>query len=395
MTENLMEQEKCLSYSPYAPVRYQLETWWKFAVGVARDGLMVADGRFKIDLPNYIMKQLIEPTMFHVAKQMMEEFPDPKDHGQLIGQFFAKFLEQRHWVPLVAQYILNGRQIFDLTDDVVELLHQTDFGDCTLEDWQPPYEAFFIRFGKCDDIRIPWEDDFEYLDGAFVAVTPWSDDGRERRIKFGFTTSKKNGQGVMMPGYFIDFLPDEQKLPIRDAIDHAIDRRISSFDDTPDDGNSEKALNAHRRQEVADGGEILKQAVALIINALFYLESIGDKRDLEPGRDTPPSLVVQWASASPRQREKLKSKLLSQGYSTVYILGREIDVNIKNNTYDTGTKRAHWRRGHWRKQRHGTGNLLLKRIWMKPQMIGADKVHDDLPGHIYVVGNVENPDRKH
>lgn len=390
-----MDQETRLSYSPYAPVRYQNEAWWKFAVGVARDGLMVADGRFKMDLPNYIMEQLIQPAMLSVVDQIKEEFPDPNDHGHLVGQFLAKFMEQRHWVPLIAQYLLNGRQIFDLTEGVVELLQHTDFGDCTLEDWQPPYETFFIRFGKCDDIRIPWEDDFEYLDGAFVAVTPWNDNGNERRIKFGFTTSKKDGQGVMMPGYFIDFLPEEQKLPIREAVEKALLRRISSFNDDPADDISSKALNAHRRQEVADGGEILKQAVSLIINALFYLESIGDKRELEPGRDTPPSLTVQWANASPRQREKLKSKLLSQGYSTVYLLGREIDSNVHNRVNDSGAKRAHWRRGHWRQQHYGIGNSLLKRIWMKPQMIGADKVHDDLPGHVYVVGNTDSPSTRH
>lgn len=390
-----MDQENRLSYSPYAPIRYQHETWWKFALYVAREGLMVADGRFKMDLPDFIMKQLIEPSMSSAAKQIMNEFPDPKDHGHLIGQFLGKFMEQRHWVPLIAQYVLNGRQIFDLTDDVVELLCHTDFGDCTLEDWQPPYDTFFLRFGKCDDIRIPWEDDFEYLDGAFVAVTPWNDDGSERRIKFGFTTSKKDGQGVMMPGYFIDFLPEEQKLPICEAVERALQRRVSSFNDTPEDGDSEKALNAHRRQEVIDGGEILKQAVALIINALFYLESIGNNRDLEPGRDTSPALTVQWANASPRQREKLKSKLLSQGYSTVYILGREIDRNLQKNNNETGSKRAHWRRGHWRRQRHGSGNAMLKRIWMKPQMIGADKVNDDLPGHVYVVGNIDNPSTRH
>lgn len=383
------------SYSPYAPIRFQNEPWWKFAVGVAKEGLMVADGRFKIDLPSYIMNQLIEPTMYHVVKQMREEFPNPQDHGHIIGQFMAKFMEQRHWVPLVAQYVLNGRQIFDLTTDVVELLQHTDFGDCTLDDWQPPYDAFFIRFGKCDDIRIPWEDDFEYLDGAFVAVTPWSSDGKERRIKIGFTTSKKDGRGVMMPGYFLDFHPDEQKLPIRDAVESAIHRRISAFEDSDDETPSGKALNAHRRQEVADGGEILKQAVSLIINVLFYLESIGDKPVLEPGRDTSPSLVVQWANASPRQREKLKSKLLSEGYSTVYMLGREIDSSLPNQTSDPGSKRAHWRRGHWRKQRHGTGNSLMKRIWMKPQMIGVDRANDEIPGHVYVVGNTNSPNTHH
>lgn len=34
-----------LKFSPYAPVRYQKESWWMFAVEAARAGWVLKDGR--------------------------------------------------------------------------------------------------------------------------------------------------------------------------------------------------------------------------------------------------------------------------------------------------------------------------------------------------------------
>lgn len=181
-------------------------------------------------------------------------------------------------------------------------------------------------------------------------------------------------------------------MPVALAIDHAIDRRASNFADEPDDSESVKALNAYQRAEINDGGVILKQASSLIVNVLFYLESLGTQRRLEPGRDAPTDYTVRWEQSNPRQREKLKSQLLSEGYTAVYLLGREFSSS--NTPAHGGHRRTHWRRGHWRRQHHGQANSLIKRKWIKPQLIGAS-CPDDLTGHIYVVGNPETPDTQH
>ena len=380
-----------LKFSPYAPVRFQKEPWWIFAADAARAGLVSKDGRVAGHLMDKIQDELLKPALQHGLAQLKQEVPDPAELGHVAGAIWAKLAELRHWVPLVAQYLNCGRQIFDLTDEVVEMLEQTDFGDCTLEGWHPPYEAFFVHFGKRDAIRLPFGEEFEYLDGAFVAMTPYDEQGN-LRLKLGFSTCKKSGEGVMMPGYFLDFTPEEQAMPVVQAIEHAIARRANNFLDKPDDSESEKALNAHRRDEINAGGEILKQASSLIVNVLFYLESLGTQRRLEPGRDAPTEYTVRWEQSDPKQREKLKSRLLSEGYTAVYLLGREFSSS--NTAPHGGHRRTHWRRGHWRDQHHGKANSLIKRKWIKPQLIGASSA-DDLTGHIYVVGNAENPDTKH
>lgn len=381
-----------LKFSPYAPVRYQKEAWWNFAVNAARAGWVLKDGRVAERLMDKIQNELLGPAALHVGMaQLKQEIPDPAELGNAAGAIWAKLAELRHWVPLAAQFYNCGRQIFDLTDEVVEMLEHTDFGDCTLEGWHPPYEAFFVHFGKRDAIRLPWGDDFEYLDGAFVAMTPYDEQGN-LRLKLGFSTCKKGGEGVMSPGYFLDFIPEEQAMPVAKAIEHAIARRASNFLDQPGDSESDKALNAHRRAEINDGGEILKQASSLIVNVLFYLESVGTQRRQVPGRDAPTDYAVRWEQSNTGQREKLKSRLLSEGYTAVYLLGQEFSSS--NRAAHGGHRRTHWRRGHWRRQHHGQANSLTKRLWIKPQLISASSA-DDLTGHIYVVGNADTPDTKH
>ena len=382
-----------LKFSPYAPVRNQNEFWWIFAANVARLGWVLKDGRVAAPLMDSIQNDLIGQAVNILLPSLKDEYQDPEERGHVAGEIVAKLAELRHWVPLAAQFINCGRQIFDLTDQVVEMLEQTDFGDCTLEDLHLPYEAFFVRFGKREAIHIPWDEEQgpEYLDGAFVAMTPYDEQGN-LRLKLGFSTCKKGGEGVMLPGYFLDFRPEEQAMPVALAIEHAINRRSGEFLDKPDDDKTDKAINAHRRDEITNGGEILKQASSLIVNVLFYLESLGGQQRLEPGRDAPTDYVVRWEQSNPRQREKLKSRMLSEGYTTVHLLGREF--SSPSTVPQGGHRRTHWRRGHWRRQHHGQGNSLTKRKWIKPQVIGAGSA-DELTGHIYVVGNTETPDTRH
>lgn len=389
--EAAMNTTERMRLSPYAPVRCQDEFWWNYAVEAARAGLVLNDGRLAGRFSDKIDKDLIIPGMQFAAKHFDREISNPVERSSVLGATYSNLMGLHNWVPLIAQFVLCGRQIFDFTDEVIEMLEQTDFGDCTLEGWHPPYEAFYINFGKRNTIRLPWNDDYEYLDGAFVAVTPHDEQGL-LRLKLGFSTCKKGGEGVMMPGFFMDFSPEEQVMPVVLAIEHSIERRAGYFIDQPDSTENIKALNAHMRADILDGGEMLKLASRLIVNILFYLESIGNKRRLVPGRDVPTDYTVRWEQSNPIQREKLKTRLMAEGYTPVYLLGSEFSSS-KSGAH-RGGRRTHWRRGHWRRQHHGQGNSLIKRKWIKPQLISAASA-DDLTGHIYVVGNTDTPDTHH
>lgn len=280
-----MNAQDQLKYSPYAPVRNQNEFWWIFASNAAREGRVLKDGRVLDGLMEDIQVNLVDQAMNILIKNAKREYPDPIERGHIVSATFAKMAEMRHWVPLAAQFINCGSHIVDLTDEVVEMLEHTDLGDCTLEGLHLPHDALFVRFGKRESIHIPFdaEQGDEYLDGAFIATTPYDEQGK-LRLKLGLSTCKKNGEGVMLPGFFLDFTPDEQAMPVALAIEHAIARRVSNFLDKAGDDDFEKAINSHRRGEIEDGGDILKQASSLIVNALFRLSSLGAQRNAEPGR---------------------------------------------------------------------------------------------------------------
>jgi hypothetical protein len=371
--------------SPYAPIRYQDDEWWKMARAVAQLGLISFDGQVHPDLGTHIIKEYVEPSLYEI----LEDHKDDPDVGTMVALLSIKQLQMPQWVQLAAQYEVCGRQIFDLGEEVVELLEQTDLGDCTLEDWMPPYNAFYLRFGKRNGIDVTLRENITlHLDGAFIRVLPWDDDGG-RCIEIGFTMVLPDGSGVASLGYFVEFLPIEQKMPIQKAMEIACARRLAEV--APDVGDDEAITRykEYQRWEINNSIEVLNKAIALLVNSFFYIESISDKLKLEPGRDTPPLEVVRWAHSNEKQRQKAKSRLLSQGYTVVYSLGRELQQAHTGVTTSSSGKRAHWRRGHWRRIKYGSELALMKRSWIKPVMVNATRQHDDLPGHVYVVGTSE------
>lgn len=368
--------------SVYAPIRSRRNLWWKYALLAAKDGHVNAAGMISNALPQMIDEYLI--PMYATSFRETTAGQPNADYLWMVNA--AKITVFRHWVPLIAQYELNGRQIFDLDDNLVALLRQTDLGEATLEQWHAPYETFYVRFGRQPDMRIPFEnDEFEYLEGAYVARTPFGEeDGK--RLKFGFTTVKADGRGVMLPGYFIDILPDEQCLTVANAVEAALARRLAEVEDRADDDEATCAFNSHQRNEVNDSVELLRAGATLLVNALFYLENIRTHQPSpEPGRDTPPARVARWFQLPDKRRFKEQSTLTADGYAVVRLVGREIS------TAGTGlggsSVRTHWRRGHWRQQRHGVGLSLVKRLWIKPVLVAA--IREDatsLPGHVYTTG---------
>jgi hypothetical protein len=197
-----------------------------------------------------------------------------------------------------------------------------------------------------------------------------------------------------MPGQFLDLTPSEQKLPILAGIEASIARRVASMS-SPGEDVATAAVTAYRKDMLEEGLDLMKQAVSLLVNALFYIESINNKGNevaVEPGRDTPPDQVVAW-HAQPQKRAKLRSRLTSEGYVIVRMLGKELAPLGAARV--GGTVKTHWRRGHWRQQRVGTGRSQIERRWIRPTMVNADRPHDDMPGHIYAVGGPGDGTTRH
>ncbi len=368
-------------FSPYAPIRYRDTFWWRFARDVTKSGWVQPDGRMGAGLPDRLVAELIEPTI----QAFVQNNPEGSPGAEALGLMIEQALRFRHWVPLAGQFEACGRQIFDLTEGLVDVCNNTDVKDATLEDLHLPYRALYIRFGRQEHLKLPYDDEgheFEFLDGVFVAASSWGNDPKGPvRLMFGLTTVLKNDQGMLFPGYFLDIPPDLQKVPCLEAVDAALDLRKATL---MADGEIEGVRQA-QLDRYEDSAELLRAAMPLVINALFFLDGLGTENPLEPGRGTPSELVERWAQAEGSRRRKLGSRLTSEGYTLVHVVGRE---------FDQGTRAARgqaapcWRRGHWRWQAHGPAYSLRKRIRIAPVFVNPGNQagsSSEAPGHIYTV----------
>lgn len=374
--------------SAYGPIRLRGSMGYVYAQQAARAGAITVDGMVSSTLYASINRDIFEPAIASVAAAVRSgEYPE-----DCVGQLLAKLKATEHWVPMYGQYELAGRQIFDLHDRLTDMLLATDLGDSTLENLHLPYDALYLRFGAQDSIKLPFDEDrFEFFDGAFVARSPWDESGS--RIKIGFTTVHEDGTGVDYPGYFFDILPSELSLPVEEAIEVAMARLLATYRDDEGASPNTRALNSHLREYVEESATMIRAAAALLVNALFYVESIsGALPAEEPGRDTPPERVSRWMHAPLDKRRKQRSALTADGYAIVRLVGKEVATEAAPSAGIHASVRVHWRRGHWRQQRHGAGRALIKRIWIKPVLVGKDAMQDDtpVPGHVYAIGA---PDR--
>jgi hypothetical protein len=375
--------------SPYAPVRYRGLPWWEYSRGLARDNWVTPEGKVRLHIQEKIWSEFTEPEVRASSRALAAE-----GHYDALGEMLATLYGMHHFIVLVAQFEGCGREIFELPEQLVEMFRNTDVDECTLEDWHAPHHAFFLRFGKQADVRLPYVDErteFEYLDGAFVAVTPMEFPENSFRLKIGLTTVREDGSGLQSPGYFLDFFPDTHPLPRDKAIQRALERRYAELDKEPATDENIRAITMLQKQRYSDAASLISEASRLIFNALYYIES--RQRDsvpvpYTPGHDVPATLQEKWNTAKPEKRRKLKSKLMSEDFAVVRFLGKEL-VLSEPSTHGDGTVRPHWRKGFWRQQPYGEGFKLRKRRWIHPTRVNLDRVDVDLPGRIYVTAKID------
>jgi hypothetical protein len=370
--------------SPYAPVRYRGVPWWEMARTLARQGWVTPEGKIHGHTYGRIEHEYTEPMIRAMVDNLREQGLE-----DVIGQALAQVSDGPNWIVLAAQFEACGREIFDLNERLVAAFNETDLGNTTLEDWHTPYPAFFLRFGKQPHVQLSYdssEGQFEYLEGAFVAVSPVEVPFPGKRIRMGMTTVLEDGTGMMGTGYFLDFHPNTHEMPIEQAIETALQMRKDAIDKGSTSDESELAINELSKARFEEAAELLRKGARLVFNSLFHIESLAERPSLVPGRDVPAELTKKWESANPRQREKLRSKLTADNFTVVRLLGRDFHEEGEESPEPTGASKApHWRRAHWRQQACGEGLKHRKRIRIPKTLIHREQVDGELPGRIYKV----------
>ena len=92
--------------------------------------------------------------------------------------------------------------------------------------------------------------------------------------------------------------------------------------------------------------------------------------------------MAQSESQKLTESRRAKSKLSSLGFKQIHICGQNLAEKV-GLTEGSAQVPPHWRRGHWRHQRHGSARAKIKVIWINGMVVNADKGAPD-QGHIYI-----------
>jgi hypothetical protein len=295
-------------------------------------------------------------------------------------------LEELTTTTAAAKFVSFGRNIFSMSNSLIEMLGQTDLKDVRLSDIKLPLPCFYVSFGDGIDVALPGAPN--KIDGAYVDATAWNEGG-EIVITF---TSKRTDAPNQSASWFdrhegscgSSFGGDGER---EHTWDEEFESQLggirvgASANDFPE--IPKKVVDESLRVLEASFLQI-RQPLSLLVNALCYLTAVPeDVEDVWPA-DTPPDLLQQLRNGRPGERDRARAQLLDRGFSVLKVVrGPGLSLGEgADGDHDHAGMPSHWRKGHWRRQAHGPAYSLHKLIWLKPTIVRHD-LGDPEGGHVY------------
>lgn len=281
----------------------------------------------------------------------------------------------------------KGRNIFHFSENITDLLKQTDVLDIDISLIKLPYSDFYIDLSSA---KIPFEEDSsEIIEGAFIRDEYHDGKDYERAINIDFVSKEYIGKywninkdlcwdterGFHSILLFLD-RKDNLKT-IEDAINFDKDGFVSTpmFDDRDED--TKKGLYSIHKQFV-------DRTINFIINCLLYLTTKEVDIDEKYPVDLPVHLKNKLDKATTkRKKEVVHSEILQNGFTKVKYVGYRL-TTAKPLDNSGRELNPHWRRGHWRNQKFGENLNDSKLIWIMPTIVNKER-GEPRKGHIYTV----------
>jgi hypothetical protein len=286
----------------------------------------------------------------------------------------------------------HGGAIYVIPDALVEEFHHTDCSEVRVGDIKLPFTSVFLKFAPPDPI---WLAEDAHVDGCYVA-----NQGGE--LLFTLTSriqevdyEKSISVACVDPIFALHVPISDPDQTINAAVELGIERflrdnappqeNISGDIERPDGTTAHvedvRARSRKRRIERFHSQEpAFRACLNIIVNAACFItfrpDDITDAWEGEPS----PDLLLAVAAKGDTRRSRDKKlgalrKLETGDFTRVKICGRELFA--QTNERDCGSSegkspRAHWRRGHWRRQRHGVGLSLTILRWIRPTIVMKD-----------------------
>lgn len=321
---------------------------------------------------------ILERIAPEVAKEVLSPDSNRYDiaHRLATGparEFFGDNREALMEIALRAMVHKNRVRLLQTTDALEERLRLSDFGDEVPGSWfRPPFPACFIEFGTKRD--FPW-----------TLLDPVSG---EHRIEGAYLIEGKSlegpgGEPLDRPVPAFDLIitasPVGKTSHLDDAFIHST--LIISDEAEPVTHLMERTVSRFRamNQGVASDDRFVA-VIAHLAKILIYLGT----RDARTSDVREGSLAQSRLAGIKSPGKRAKAERQSQVLYDRVVVGPERFYDTKN--YEAGTSvRTHWRRGHFRMQRHGAGLSLSHPVWIQPLLVNADQLNGEVAVGEYVV----------
>lgn len=297
------------------------------------------------------------------------------------------------------RFMACGKQIFQFSKDLTEMLNQTGNDDIQMGNIKLPYNSVYLHFGPQDELVLEngW-----LVDGAYIESRGESGNFRITLTSVPLNTEESKYWMLKPEPYFSqDIVGEYADKNLKEVISIIFKETIDSLSSNQSllNEESERILSENnikvidntqqntliRLEESQQKFPVYQSALTLIVNALCYISSY--KEDIEyKYTDDVPKILVDTVKAA-KNPLKAEQKLKAEGYSKVHICGERIAAKTGLSDQHR-TVEVHWRRGHWRKQPYGENRSLSKLKWIMPMLIGVKNLEENktpLKGHIYDV----------
>lgn len=289
----------------------------------------------------------------------------------------------------------NGGAIYTLPDALVAEFFHTDCAEIRLKDLKLPFPNLYLSFRPPAPLFLG---DGAIVDGCyvvqqgeeflFVLTSRWEDVDYSRSLSL-----------TCLDPQFSLHLPmpaDQPDITVEQAVEKGIDQFLNENrppeDDisqtvTHEDGTTthvddiRASSRARRVEEFFNQEEAFMDALNIMANALCFItarpEDISEEWDREPPKWVADALSDEATnrSARDRRREAL-AEVNRSDFTRIRVCGRKLfgeGVSEEQARAGSGmTPRAHWRRGHWRRQRHGKELALVTLRWIRPTLVMKD-----------------------
>lgn len=288
----------------------------------------------------------------------------------------------------------TGSNTFVLSAELTDMLHNTDVGDVRASDILLPYDSLYLSFGKRGVEHYPGRPDVG-LDGAYVtwmdaplnigiadikslglvltgsppgpppSVSSVVDDASRPTITvvLNFVNAQADGEELHTSSAFLDF---RSRAAGRDVAITYGDLTTLARGEGPE----------------AEEARYIDEGIRLALNALSYM-TLDDREERAGYAEEAGERDAKRAeSMSGRQRKQELDRIARRGYTVVRFLGNHNPVKTGGHT--DREVRAHWRRGHWRRQRFGVARSESRRLWIRPTVVRRDAGEPTI-GHDYIV----------